>query len=69
MNGTAAMNAFIVAPYTGVTVQGNFTFQGGIKATSLTATGSGVLRYDESGDITTISDVTYQVKNVEQNYR
>ncbi len=69
LNGNATMNAFVVAPYAPITVSGNFTFQGGIKATALTATGAGVLRYDESGDITTISDVTYRPKNIEQYYR
>lgn len=69
MNGTAQMNAFVVAPYAPVTVSGNFTFQGGIKATSLALTGSGAIHYDESGDITTISDVMYRVKNFEEYFR
>lgn len=69
MNGNAAMNAFIVAPYADVTVSGNFTFQGGIKAKRLFATGNGKLRYDESGDITTISDMNIQQFGVQQFYR
>lgn len=69
LNGTSQMNAFIVAPYAPVTVSGNFTYQGGIKATSLYATGSGALHYDESGDITTISDMTYRIKSLQQYIR
>lgn len=69
LNGTASMNAFIVAPYADVTISGNFTFQGGIKAQRLYATGSGTLRYDESGDITTISDMNIQHFGVQQFYR
>ena len=63
------MNAFIVAPSAGISVQGNFIFQGGIKATNLTFTGNGALRYDESGDITTLQDATFKVRNETQRYR
>ncbi|WKZ56853.1 MAG: hypothetical protein QY326_08975 [Bdellovibrionota bacterium] len=69
MNGTADMNAFVVAPYAGVTVSGNFTFAGGIKATDLTMTGSGDVHYDESGDVATVSDSTYSLRNVSERYR
>ncbi len=69
LNGNAAMSAFLVAPYATVNVQGNFTYNGGIKALSLSATGSGDLHYDESGDITTISDVSYKLKDMQQRYR
>lgn len=69
LNGTATMHSFIVAPYAAVNVQGNFTFAGGIKATRLTFTGSGTLHYDESGDITTLKDVTYALRSVTQRYR
>jgi hypothetical protein len=68
-NGTAAMSSFIVAPYAPITVGGNFTFSGGIKATSLVFNGSGSLHYDESGDITTLKDVTYTLRNTTQRYR
>lgn len=69
LNGNATMHSFIVAPYAAVDVQGNFTFSGGIKATRLTFTGSGALHYDESGDITTLKDVTYALRSVTQRYR
>lgn len=69
LNGTAAMSSFIVAPYAAVSVQGNFTFNGGIKATGLTFTGSGSVHFDESGDITTLKDVTYTLRNTTQRYR
>ncbi len=69
LNGTAAMNAFIVAPSAPIDVLGNFVFRGGIKATALTFTGNGSLHYDESGDITTLKGVSYQIRNVTQFYR
>jgi hypothetical protein len=69
LNGTAAMSSFIVAPYAPISVQGNFTFSGGIRATSLTFTGNGAIHYDESGDITTLKDVTYSLRNTTQRYR
>lgn len=69
MDGTAAINAFLVAPYASVTISGNFTYQGGIKALQLYATGSGNLHYDESGDVATISDVTHRLRNVSERYR
>lgn len=69
LNGTAAMSAFVIAPYAPVTVTGSFDFKGGIKATALTMTGSGDVHFDESGDITTISDTSYQLRQVEQRYR
>ena len=69
MNGTAEMHAFLIAPYAAVNVQGNFTYSGGIKALSLYSTGSGELHYDESGDITTISDTSYRLKQMEEAYR
>jgi hypothetical protein len=69
MNGTAAMSAFLIAPYAGVNVQGTFDYSGGIKAKSLSCTGSGLLHYDESGDITTLSDVSYKLRNVNERYR
>lgn len=69
LNGTAAMNAFIVAPYAGISVSGNFDFYGGMQAKNLTFTGSGSLHYDESGQEVTISDVTFSLKNLFQKYR
>lgn len=69
LNGTAAMHSFLDAPYAAVNIQGNFTYKGGIKAKSLTATGSGALHYDESGDVTTISDMSYQLKTLHERYR
>lgn len=69
LNGTAAMSAFIVAPYANVTVSGNFDYKGGIKAKGLNLTGSGNVHYDESGDIATLSDVQFRVRNIEGRYR
>jgi len=69
LNGTAAMHTFVIAPYAAIQVQGNFTFRGGIKATSLTFTGNGSVHYDESGDITTLKGMNYQIRNLNQVYR
>lgn len=69
LNGTADINAFLIAPFAKVTVSGTFTYQGGIKARELAATGNGKLRYDESGDIATISDVTYRLRNISERFR
>lgn len=69
LNGTAAMSTFIIAPLAPVEVLGNFVFRGGIKATALTLTGNGSIHYDESGDITTLKGVSYQIRNVTQFYR
>lgn len=69
MNGTADMSSFLVAPYANVNVQGNFIYKGGIKALGLSMTGSAEVHYDESGDIATISDTTYKIRNLEQGYR
>jgi hypothetical protein len=69
LNGTANMSSFIAAPLASVDVQGNFTFNGGIKAKSLSFNGSGAIHFDESGDITTLKGMSYQVKNITQLYR
>jgi hypothetical protein len=69
LNGTADMNAFLVAPYASVTVQGSFVYSGGIKALDLTMTGSGDVHYDESGDINTLSDVQFTPRNISEYYR
>jgi hypothetical protein len=69
LDGTAAMHTFVIAPYAAIQVQGNFTFRGGIKATALTFTGNGSVHYDESGDITTLKGMNYQIRNLNQVYR
>lgn len=69
LNGNAQMRAFLVSPYAAVSVQGNFDYYGGIKATSLTFTGNGDIHYDESGDITTLGDTQYSLRNIIQRYR
>jgi hypothetical protein len=69
LNGTASMSAFIVAPSAPIEVLGNFVFKGGIKATSLSFTGNGSLHYDESGDITTLTGISYEIRNLTQFYR
>jgi hypothetical protein len=69
LNGNAEMRSFLVAPYAAVDVQGSFEYYGGIKATALTFTGSGDIHYDESGNITTLSDVQYRLRNMENHYR
>ncbi|NMC63203.1 MAG: hypothetical protein GYA55_08535 [SAR324 cluster bacterium] len=69
VNGNADLSLFIVAPYADVTVSGNSGYYGGIKAKSLSFTGNGSIHYDESGDITTLSDVQYKVRDVVGRYR
>lgn len=69
LNGAATIHGFLVAPYAGVSVQGNHTYSGGIKALNLTFTGAGSVHYDESGDITTLKDVSYRLKGMTQRYR
>lgn len=68
-NGTAAMNASVVAPYADVTISGNFTFQGGIIAKSLTFTGNGSIHYDESLGGTALQGLTYRMRDQIQYYR
>jgi hypothetical protein len=68
MNGTAVINSAMVAPYAGVTVQGNFTYSGGILAESLTFTGSGALHYDESLGGSEINDLNFRLRDKIQYY-
>jgi hypothetical protein len=53
----------------GITVSGNFQFFGGIRAANLTISGNGDLHYDESGDVTTLGDSQYSLRNIIQKYR
>jgi len=69
INGNAQMRAFIIAPNAGVTLSGNSSFFGGIKATSLKATGNAGLHYDESGDESELKDVKYSIRRLTQQYR
>jgi hypothetical protein len=69
LNGTAEIRAFIVSPNAGVTVSGNFDYHGGIRAANLTLTGNGDIHYDESGDVTTLGDSQYSLRNIIQKYR
>lgn len=69
INGNAAMNAFITAPYAHVTLQGNADFSGGIRALSITATGNADVHYDESGNAPVLSDVSYKTRMMNQYYR
>ncbi len=69
LNGSAAMNVAMVAPNADVTVAGNFTYQGGIIAKSLTFTGSGDVHYDESLGGQTLTDSNYRIKNEIQYYQ
>lgn len=69
LNGNAQMYAFIVAPYAGIEVSGNYDFHGGIKAKRLLATGAGKLRYDQSGSETKLEDIRFSVRQMGQHYR
>ena len=68
LNGTAAMNLALVAPYSSVEVTGNFTFQGGIIAKDLTFSGSGAVHYDESLGGSSLNDINYRLRDKIQYY-
>ncbi len=70
LNGTAALNAFLVAPKVQVTVNGNFNYYGGIKAMSLLFSGNCRPNYDESGTaVPALQDMTFSLKKASQRYR
>lgn len=69
-NGTADINAFVVAPNASVTVSGNFNFYGGIRALSLLINGNARVNYDEAGGLSPgISDMSFALKKASQRYR
>ncbi|MDD2942499.1 MAG: hypothetical protein PHC51_05960 [bacterium] len=70
LNGTAEMNAHIIAPNAEVQVNGNFNFYGGIKAKILNILGVAHLGYDEAlGMSLGISDINFTLKKASQRYR
>jgi hypothetical protein len=70
LNGTASIQAGIVAPKAGVTVSGAFDYFGALLAKRLTLTGSGKVHYDESlGGNGAISDMQYKIYDFSQRYR
>ena len=69
INGNSQIKAFITAPYASVTFSGSNEFYGGIKALSLTTTGSAGLHFDESGDVPTLSDTQYTTRGLVERYR
>jgi hypothetical protein len=70
VNGTASLNAFIVAPLVTVTVNGNFNYYGGIHAASLDVSGNARLYYDENmAGVPVLSDMKFALKKTSQRYR
>jgi hypothetical protein len=70
LNGTAAFNAFIVAPSAQVEVNGNFIFYGSIKATALDIRGAARPYADEAAVSTPVlSDARFSLKKASQRYR
>lgn len=69
VNGNANMSMFLEAPNAYVTVSGNGTYSGGIKAKGLYLHGNASVHFDESGDITTVSDVSFKLRDVVARYR
>lgn len=70
LDGTAAINAVIIAPYAIVDVRGNFNFYGGIQALTLDVGGHARINYDEAlGYMPVLSDITYDLKKTSQRYR
>ena len=69
INGNSQVKAFVTAPYAAVSFSGSNEFYGGIKALSLSTSGSAGLHYDESGDIPVLSDSEYTIRSLEERYR
>ena len=70
LNGTAAMNLVLVAPYSHVDILGNFTMDGGVLAKSLAVSGSVRLNYVENyGAAAALSDMTFALRKASQRYR
>ena len=69
LNGTAQMNSFLVAPNATVNVSGNFTYNGGIMANRLVATGSGALHYDETGGNAVNVDMQLRLRSMNEYFR
>lgn len=69
LNGNAMMNSFLVAPTAGVTVSGNFTYNGGIMAKSLVASGAGALHYDETGGNAVNIDMQLRMRTLNEYFR
>lgn len=69
-NGTAQMNAVVVAPYASIIVNGNFNFYGGIWAKDLTVSGNATISYDEAlGGASVVNDLNFAVRKTSQRYR
>jgi len=69
LNGNARISMGLTAPYAGITVQGNNEFRGGIVAKNLRFTGSATVMYDEGLGGSTLTDVTFKMRQVEEYYR
>lgn len=69
IDGTADLSMFLEAPNATVTVSGSGGYFGGLKSKALYFTGSSSLHYDESGDVTTLADVSYKLRDVVARYR
>lgn len=70
LDGTADINAVVVAPNSTVTVNGNFNFYGGIYTTQLTILGRARINWDEGiGGIPVLSDMNFALRKASQRYR
>lgn len=69
VNGNSPVSMAMVAPYANVTLSGNSNYNGGVLARGLTMTGSGNVVYDESLGGTSLTDVTYKLRELEEYYR
>lgn len=70
LNGTADLNALLVAPNVLVTVNGNFNYYGGIWAKQLDVLGKAKLYYDEAiGAQPVVRDLKFALKKASQRYR
>lgn len=74
LNGTAVIQAHIVAPLVAMTLNGNFNFHGAIEASSMNVLGNSKFNYDENIILEGVSppelsDIAFTIKKASQRYR
>ena len=70
LNGNAAMNVALTAPFASVTVSGSFEYSGALLAKQTYLTGSGGFHYDESlGGSGPVTDAQFRLKDLIPYYR
>lgn len=70
LNGGAQINADLIAPYTDITINGNFSFIGGIKAKSIYVSGKAKLIADEAiGGGSAPNDFSFSIMKSSQRFK